>query len=460
MLNGCFTDSTGTEYIECIIVKISKRDIYEHELEKIKEKLEEAYKLKEEALNKENKLRNLFETILFSIYEGIIVTNNQGNVLMMNKLAERYTGWKAEEALKVDLNSIFYCTDIQTRERRVYNIKDVLKSKGGYMKLENLILTAKDGEERFIMGTTASILAKDGLLTGMVTSFRDITKEYLQEKEIDSFLNVNMEMLCVYNQDGNFYKVNNKFSEILGYGKDEIIGKNFLDLVHGEDKENTILTLKDIVDRNKVYDLTNRFCCKDGSYKYLEWHIQLGAGKYAYSSARDVTAKMLETENLKTIAIKDRLTNLYNRHYLDMVLEDDMKRADAYREPLTMAILDLDRFKLVNDTWGHPIGDEQLKLTAETAGKNLRASDLLVRFGGEEFVVVMSKTDIEEAVALLDRVRQAIEENNHPVTGRQTVSIGAAKKFENETFEEWYKRTDEALYRAKNEGRNRVVAYD
>lgn len=458
LLNGCFADVNKGEFVECIVVKITKRDNYEHELQKVKGKLEEAYKLKEEALNTENKLRNLFETILFSIHEGIIVANNQGDIVLMNKLAEKYTGWGVEEALGLGVNSIFCCTDIQTKEKKTYSREEILKSRDSYVRLENLVLTSKDGKERFIMGTTAAILGKDGLPSGTVTSFRDITKEYLQEKEIDSFLNVNMEMLCVYDTEGSFYKTNVKFDEVLGYGKKELAGKSFLSFVHEEDKEKTIQILKDITDKSKVYDLINRFRCKDNSYKYLEWRIQLGTGKYAYASARDITAKMLETEKLKTIAIKDQLTNLYNRHYLEMILENEMQRADTYKESLTLAILDLDHFKLVNDTWGHPIGDEQLKLTAEIAGKSLRASDFLIRFGGEEFVVMMPNTDMKEAVISLNRVRQAIEDNRHPITGRQTVSIGAASRHENESFEEWYKRADEALYRAKDQGRNRVVA--
>lgn len=460
LLNGCPVEYKGFEYADCIIVKITKRDNYEHELQNVKAKLEEAYKLKEEALNTENRLRNLFETIIFSIHEGIIVSNNQGNVVMMNKLAERYTGWKAEEALGLEVNSIFYCEDIQTKAKKAYSMQEIMKAKGGYIKLENLLLVSKDGTERFIMGTTAVILAKDGLITGVVTAFRDITRAYLQEREIDSFLNVNMEMLCVFDTEGRFYKTNIKFEEILGYKAEELVGNNFLSFVHEKDMEESLQILKNITDKSKVYDLVNRFRCKDASYKNLEWHIQLGAGKYAYASVRDITAKMLETEKLKTIAIKDQLTNLYNRHYLNMILENEMKRADTYKEPLTLAILDLDHFKLVNDTWGHPIGDEQLRRTAEIAGKSLRASDFLIRFGGEEFVVMMPKTDIKEAVISLNRVRQAIEDNQHPVTGKQTVSIGAAQRLEHESFEEWYKRTDEALYRAKNEGRNRVIAYD
>ena len=123
-----------------------------------------------------------------------------------------------------------------------------------------------------------------------------------------------------------------------------------------------------------------------------------------------------------------------------------------------MAILDLDRFKNVNDNWGHPIGDELLKLTADTIQKNIRNADLLFRFGGEEFLILMPATNLESAKLVLEKIRQAVESINHPMTGRQTISIGTAERLAKESFMDWYQRTDEALYEAKNTGRNRLVS--
>jgi diguanylate cyclase (GGDEF)-like protein len=138
---------------------------------------------------------------------------------------------------------------------------------------------------------------------------------------------------------------------------------------------------------------------------------------------------------------------------------DEMKKNDDSDEKLSMAIMDLDRFKLVNDTWGHPAGDDLLRTVSQIAANNLRKSDWLIRFGGEEFVVIMPQTSLEESVVALEKVRGAFEENNHPITGKQTLSIGVAQKQVNETFSEWYERADKALYTAKSEGRNRVIAW-
>jgi diguanylate cyclase (GGDEF)-like protein/PAS domain S-box-containing protein len=276
-------------------------------------------------------------------------------------------------------------------------------------------------------------------------------------EEFKSFLDVNIDILCVSDIEGNFYKVNKKFEEILGYRADEVEGKNFVLFVHEEDIPATLEAIKEFKKKNVLIHFTNRYRCKDGSYKHIDWYSQSGSGKYVYSSARDVTDKKISEEKLKNMAVKDELTGLYNRHYFDIVISEEMERADRNKETLSMLLLDLDHFKKVNDTWGHPVGDELLRLTAETMGNNKRKSDILFRFGGEEFILLMPHTSIEGAAVVAENLRAAIEKNNHPVTGVQTVSIGAAERIKSEAFSSWYKRTDDALYKAKQSGRNRVV---
>jgi len=441
-----------SEVIDCVIVKMNKRDDYEKELESVKVKLEDAYK-------SENKLRKLFETTLYSINEGIIVTDNSGNITIMNTLAEDFTGWQAEEAKGKKFGEVFSGINSKTQEREPDIVMDILKNFGRKVSIDDIILISRSGAERFISGTSSAVLTKEGMVSGVVTSFRDITKEYLQEKEIDSFLNVNMEMLCVIDENTKFHKINKKFESTLGYQIQDLQGKDFLSFVHEEDVLETMEVIQSSVENNTLSGFTNRYQCKDGSYKYIEWYQQPGAGRFIYSSARDVTEKKMKEEQLLKIAVRDQLTGLYNRHYLDTCLEYEMKKAELEYKPLTLAILDLDHFKRVNDTWGHPIGDELLKLTAETVEKSIRKTDLLVRFGGEEFVIVMPQTDVNAAMVVLEKVRAAIEKTEHSVTGRQTVSIGTAERLNSEIFGEWYKRADSALYSAKEEGRNRVVAF-
>lgn len=457
LLMGYREEQNQKETIHCIAVKMTKRYDYEKELRDIKVQLEEAYKSKKIALRKENEFRILLESTLSSIAEGILVTDLAGEITLMNDVAERLTSWSKAEAYGQDIEQVFRIIDMDSREELQSPTEKVIEKGLRLESPEGLILRTRDGVEHFISGTASTILSSEGEIQGAVIAFRDITKTYLQEQEIDSFLNVNLDMLSVLDLQANFYKVNDKFEEVLGYSSEELIDQNYLSFIHPDDVALTLLALKKLKTNKKVTEFVSRYLCKDGSYKYIEWQSQLSAANYIYSSARDVTEKKRQEEKLTHLSYHDQLTGLHNRQFLNSIIDDEMKRADVYNQKFTMAILDLDHFKNVNDTWGHPIGDELLKVTGNTILENIRSADLLFRFGGEEFLILMPATNLEGAKKLLEKIRQAVMSINHPITGIQTISIGAAERMTQEAFIDWYKRTDKALYQAKNEGRNRVV---
>ncbi|MGD9912831.1 MAG: PleD family two-component system response regulator [Rhizobiaceae bacterium] len=164
------------------------------------------------------------------------------------------------------------------------------------------------------------------------------------------------------------------------------------------------------------------------------------------------------------MAVTDPLTGLHNRRYLDNHLRTLVERAASRRRPLSVMITDIDRFKLVNDTWGHDGGDDVLKEFARRLRKNVRGIDLACRMGGEEFVVVMPDTDGTIAEKVAERVRAEIAGTPFLVGKKGdsidvTVSVGVSELHRiGDTVEELMKRTDLALYEAKSGGRNRVVA--
>lgn len=159
------------------------------------------------------------------------------------------------------------------------------------------------------------------------------------------------------------------------------------------------------------------------------------------------------------LATTDRLTGLFNREMLNQRLEDVLAHADRYREPLSMILFDLDHFKTVNDTWGHPVGDEVLVQTAQTVKSVIRGADLLIRFGGEEFLILMPNTMEAGAVAAAEKIRIRLAENRHPVAGVVTASFGIAERATGEEFADWYKAADDALYQAKKTRRNCTVCH-
>ncbi len=164
------------------------------------------------------------------------------------------------------------------------------------------------------------------------------------------------------------------------------------------------------------------------------------------------------------MAITDQLTGLHNRRYMSRHLDNLVANAKKNNKPIAFVIMDIDYFKSVNDSHGHDIGDEVLKEFASRIAANVRGIDLACRYGGEEFVVVMPDTDVAYAYAVSERLRQSIETtpfqvSRAPHSLNLTISIGiAGAEGENDTVDALLHRADQALYRAKKTGRNKVVA--
>ncbi|MDB5528692.1 MAG: PleD family two-component system response regulator [Devosia sp.] len=166
--------------------------------------------------------------------------------------------------------------------------------------------------------------------------------------------------------------------------------------------------------------------------------------------------------NTMALAVTDDMTGLYNRRYFDRHLGVMLGKAQAQERDMAVMLLDIDHFKNVNDTHGHDIGDAVLKEFSLRLKRNIRGVDLACRFGGEEFVVLMPDTDFRQAEAVAERVREAVADRGFEVgTARPltvTVSVGVTlQESLADTPETLIKRADVALYRAKREGRNRVV---
>jgi diguanylate cyclase (GGDEF)-like protein len=161
-------------------------------------------------------------------------------------------------------------------------------------------------------------------------------------------------------------------------------------------------------------------------------------------------------EELRFLAITDKLTGIYNRLKLDEVLTAEILRAKRYTRPLAVILIDIDQFKLVNDTYGHLIGDTVLKEVSSLLNENMRESDFVGRWGGEEFLVINPETTIAGALVLAQKLRKVIAEYAFAPVGRITISLGVASLVEGDQEDELLRRADEALYRAKNHGGNRV----
>ena len=166
-------------------------------------------------------------------------------------------------------------------------------------------------------------------------------------------------------------------------------------------------------------------------------------------------------ETLRDQASYDQLTGCLNRHAGQLIARQEVEKYAENDIPLAVLMADIDHFKKVNDTYGHPAGDEVLKKFAQVAGSALRRCDLLCRWGGEEFLILLRGTVQEESLQIADRIRRRVESLIFPPyedCGLLTVSIGSAALPPGKQLEELVSEADQALYRAKREGRNRVAA--
>ena len=163
-------------------------------------------------------------------------------------------------------------------------------------------------------------------------------------------------------------------------------------------------------------------------------------------------------KRLDQLASTDVLTGAWNRRQFDQMAESELARSQRYGHPISLMLLDLDRFKKINDNFGHAEGDRVLQHVADCIRGALRKSDSLSRWGGEEFMILMPDTGLSNAIVLGERVRGCIAARSIEGLGSVTVSIGVAEFVAPERLEQWMARADAAMYRAKRGGRNRVEA--
>ena len=159
-------------------------------------------------------------------------------------------------------------------------------------------------------------------------------------------------------------------------------------------------------------------------------------------------------------ATRDMLTGLFNRHYLSMEGKREIHRAKRYGYPLSILIADIDLFKKVNDTYGHPVGDRVLKEIARIVRQQIREVDIPVRYGGEELLILIAHTALSGAASVAERIRAQVAHHRFKINGRAftvTISLGVSSYHKGDTLNSLIKRADACLYQAKESGRNRVV---
>jgi diguanylate cyclase (GGDEF)-like protein/PAS domain S-box-containing protein len=272
------------------------------------------------------------------------------------------------------------------------------------------------------------------------------------------FFELSRDMLCTANMDGYFVEMNDAWTRQLGYSVEELRAIPFVERVHLDDRERTEAEAAALFEGSETSTFENRYLAKDGTWHWLRWSSQLSPDEsLVYARATDVTElKQIEAEReellgkVQEMATHDPLTGLANRRALEDQLSREMARLRRSRSPLCVAIIDIDHFKVYNDTHGHLAGDEALRACARAWDESLRGEDTIARFGGEEFLVLLPNTAPEEAAEVVERLRERTPMG-------QTCSAGLACWDFVESDEELLARADKALYLAKAGGRNQLA---
>jgi diguanylate cyclase (GGDEF)-like protein/PAS domain S-box-containing protein len=479
-----------------------------------------------------------------------------------------------------------------------------------------LFFLMSGGFTLYVTRTTKRAFAR----ANMELAERQRTEKIILEKteELDRFFTTTIDLLCIADTDGNFYRLNREWENTLGYPLAELEGVRFLDFVHPEDLEATLGVLSRLKAQEATTHFENRYRCKDGTYRWLEWRSSKPYGNLVYAAARDITErkkaeeslsefqsrlhllgqnlenvglyvyshdeagnphfeylsagmealtgvqvedalrnaravhstilpeyipslveleakskrelagfemefrqrhpksgevrwmllrstprqrqdgstvwygvqmditdrkwseKLLEDANhqlslrvaeieqlqaeLREQAIRDPLTGLYNRRYMRDAFSREFSRATRERHSISVIMLDMDELKWLNDTYGHHIGDRALQTFASCLQAMIRAEDIVCRYGGDEFTVVMSQTEVEDAVKRIEEWREFLS-INHLVIEQGRVPIRFTAGIANfprhgSSMEEMLHYSDVALYRAKARGRNCTAVFD
>ncbi len=287
----------------------------------------------------------------------------------------------------------------------------------------------------------------------------------LAKKQFEMLFEHNASGILAIDESCQILMVNKRFCEIIGFSKEELIGQNarlyYLDDISYQKAREKILN----TDKSSYMTLEHQLKRKDNKLIWCEFvgsQIELTKDNNAMLwSILDTTAQKEMQEKLEQQATTDYLTELYNRRYFTSRLEEEVFRVKRNKEAETSLIMfDLDKFKLINDTYGHLNGDIILKNFTNILKKHLRKTDIAGRLGGEEFAMILPNTGIENAVILANRIREEVSGQTINIDEKNikfTVSIGLTSlSYDDMSFDSALARADSALYTAKENGRNRV----
>lgn len=291
------------------------------------------------------------------------------------------------------------------------------------------------------------------------------TRELEESRNImQSITGAAQDAIVMIDDGANTTYWNEAAEHLFGYSRGEVLGQNLYMLIapesHREAHQQAFGHFIRAGQDERVGKTTELIArCANGSELPIEISlsaVRIGGRWHGIGIMRDISEHKRMEELLRVQATTDSLTGIYNRRKLNEMMVLEQARGTRYRVPFTLILFDVDHFKHINDTYGHPVGDAVLQELATLVGANIRPGDLFARWGGEEFVVLASNCNLSGVQLFAEKLRHIIDTQAFPTVGHVTCSFGVAEFQPGESPEAFLSRVDEGLYRAKQQGRNRV----
>ena len=322
----------------------------------------------------------------------------------------------------------------------------------------------KDGRPYTVEWNISPVRNDAGEVTHFISLQQDISSLVAAQKTSKLFahvLNATDDGVVITDSSGTIEFVNKGFEKITGYGLTEVLGRNPNMLKSGEQSAEFYTEMWSTLKQGHSYKGTFVNRGKNDQLIYCDETItpltdENDSITHYVSIFRDLTTRVLEEQMFREMVRFDGLTGALTRAAGELALENAYMQSRGSRLPMSIALADIDHFKQVNDRWGHAAGDSVLKAVSSSMIAALRANDSVIRWGGEEFLLIFGGCDLNQAMQLAERCRKAIEASRHEDVGLVTMSIGLGELQSDETLAGLIERVDKALYRAKRAGRNQT----